>query len=91
MVQCNDQQMKKFLTFIMNAPANPEIIDMDCDDCCEDLARLAEQVAAGEDIKDLLPALEEHMRYWGDCREEFEALVAVLRAETESPASQQAD
>jgi len=87
MVQCNDQQMKNFVRFIMNAPADPEIIDMDCDDHCEQLARLAEQVAAGADIKDLLPALEEHMRYWSDCREEFEALVAVLRAERESQSS----
>jgi hypothetical protein len=81
MMQCDDQQMQKFLAFIFNAPADEEIIDMDCNDHCEELARLAEQVASGADIRTLLPALEEHMRYWTDCREEFEALVAILRAE----------
>lgn len=81
MVKCDDEQMKNFLAFINNAPEDQELIDMDCNDHCENLARLAEQVASGEFDSDLLPRLEQYMHYWGDCREEFEALVALLRAE----------
>lgn len=81
MVKCDDGQMKNFLAFINSAPEDQELIDMDCNDHCENLACLAEQVAAGDFDHDLLPRLEQYMHYWGDCREEFEALVAVIRAE----------
>jgi hypothetical protein len=73
--------MQRFLAFVYDAPADQNIINMDCNDHCEDMARLAEQVAAGANICDLLPEFEHYMKYWKDCREEFEALVAVLRAE----------
>ena len=69
------------LNFIENAPDNQDIIDMDCNDHCEQLASLAEQVANGADLNEILPDLQRHMQYWGDCREEFIALVAVLKAE----------
>jgi hypothetical protein len=91
----NEQgRIKNILDFITNAPENEEIIAMDCNDHCEQLAALAERVVNGEALSNVLPELEEHMKYWGDCREEFEALVAVLRAELqddlpELPASEQ--
>lgn len=75
--------LKALLDFVENAPANQEIINMDCNDHCEQLATLAERVANGEELNVVLPELQEHMRYWGDCREEFLALVAVLKAELE--------
>jgi hypothetical protein len=79
----DNQQTKlaDFFKFIENAPADEDIIAMDCNDHCEKLASLAEQVANGADLDEILPELKEHMHYWGDCREEFLALVAVLRAE----------
>lgn len=73
--------LSELITFVENAPANQAIIDMDCNDHCEQLAVLAEQVANGAALADILPELQEHMRYWGDCREEFVALVSVLKAE----------
>ena len=84
MPSCSDKQLKTFIAFVYDAPANQEIINMDCNDHCEQMARLAEQVASGADICDILPELEKFMMYWTDCREEFEALVAVLRAEKAS-------
>lgn len=44
---------------------------------------LAELVAAGVDPRDLLPAVEEHIICCADCREEFEALLAIIRAENQ--------
>jgi hypothetical protein len=78
------------MKFVLNAPFDEFIIAMDCKDGCEQLALLAERAAAGEKVSDLLPELEEHMEYWKDCREEFEALVAVIKAEEAGglPASQ---
>ena len=80
--------LKALLDFVENAPANQEIINMDCNDHCEQLATLAERVANGEELNVVLPELQEHMRYWGDCREEFLALVAVLKAELEGDLSE---
>ena len=77
----NKEEAKRALTFIMDAPYDEEIVAMDCNDYCEQLAELAERVAGGESLDDLLPEWQEHMKYWSDCREEFDALVAVLKAE----------
>ena len=77
----NKDEAKRALTFIMDAPYDEEIVAMDCNDYCEQLAELAERVASGEKLEELLPKWQEHMQYWSDCREEFEALVAVLKAE----------
>lgn len=75
------KNLAELLNFVENAPANEEIIAMDCNDHCEQLAALAEQVANGTELSEVLPELQEHMKYWGDCREEFIALVSVLKAE----------
>lgn len=75
------KNLNELLNFIENAPANDEIIRMDCNEHCEELATLAEQVASGTPLDEILPELHEHMKYWGDCREEFLALVSVLKAE----------
>ena len=77
----NGDQIGRLFDFIANAPIDEELIKMDCNDCCEKLARLAEQVAHGAELNDILPELQKFMVYWDDCREEFEALVTVLRTE----------
>ena len=77
----DDDQIERLFDFIVNAPADETLISMDCNDCCEKIAKLAEQVANGADISEILPEMQKFMRYFGDCREEFEALVAVIRQE----------
>lgn len=79
----DDKQPDPLMDFLLNWTFNEEVIAMDCRDCCEQLSDLAERVAAGERLCDLMPQLEEHMDHWKDCREEFEALVAILKAEQE--------
>lgn len=81
MSRCNDSNRKQLMNFVLNAPFEESVIKMDCNDGCESISRMAERVAAGEKIEDLLPEFEQHIQYWKDCREEFEALVAVLKAE----------
>ncbi len=79
--QHNGDPMQRLVDFVANAPADETLIKMDCNDCCEHIARLAEQVANGAELDEILPEMQKFMRYWGDCREEFEALVAVLQRE----------
>ena len=74
-------QASKLIDFIVNAPADDSLIKMDCNDCCEKITQLAEQVANGADLNEILPEMKKFMHYWGDCREEFEALVAVIQRE----------
>ncbi|MCY3780500.1 MAG: hypothetical protein OXG78_09355 [Chloroflexi bacterium] len=79
--QHDGDQLEKLFDFIVNAPADENLIKMDCNDCCEKITQLAEQVANGADLNEIWPEMQKFMRYWGDCREEFEALVAVIRQE----------
>lgn len=74
-------QLQHLLDFVINCPENADIEAMDCNESCESMARLAERVAAGATLAEILPALQHHMRYWHDCRDEFLALVNVLRME----------
>ena len=74
-------QLDRLVDFIANAPADESLITMDCNDCCEKITQLAEQVANGADLNEIWPEMQKFMQYWGDCREEFDALVAVIRQE----------
>ncbi len=76
-----ENPLRDLLDFVANAPEDEDIINMDCNDACEEMAALAEQVANGANLDEVLPRLKEFMNYWGHCREEFEALVAVIKAE----------
>lgn len=71
----------QLLAFIMNQPLDEECVSMDCTDDCEQISRMAERVASGERLEDIAPEFEAFVGCWPDCREEFEALVAILRSE----------
>ena len=79
--QHDGDQIEQLFDFIVNAPADETLIKMDCNDCCEKITQLAEQVANGADLNEIWPEMQKFMNYWGDCREEFDALVAVLKQE----------
>ena len=55
--------------------------ELDCESCGAQIDCLAELVAVGHDPKKLLPAVQMHLECCRDCREEFEALLCILRAE----------
>ena len=54
--------------------------EMSCGDCDVRLDRFAEMTLEGRDATEALPLVEEHLSACPDCREEFEALMVVLRA-----------
>ena len=83
MGRCNEENVNDVMSFILNTPCEEEIIAMDCNDYCDRISRLAELVAEGASLEQIRPALEEHMEHWKDCREEFDALVAILTAESD--------
>ncbi|MBK8138994.1 MAG: hypothetical protein IPK52_24785 [Chloroflexi bacterium] len=71
----------QLLDFIMTQPLDDDCVSMDCTDDCEQISRLAERVASGERLEDIAPDFQQFVGHWSDCREEFEALVAILKAE----------
>ena len=54
--------------------------EIGCDDCLEQLGQFAEMVLAGKDVAEAMPLVQDHLNRCRDCREEFEALLAALRA-----------
>ncbi len=54
---------------------------LDCERCSAQFDCLVEKVCAGAALRDLLPAVEAHLECCPDCREEYEALLAIIRAE----------
>lgn len=81
MPRCDDNNRKKLMDFVLNTTFDDDCIEMDCTEGCEQIASLADRVASGEHLDEIMPVLKEHMSHWRDCREEFDALVAVIRAE----------
>ena len=71
------KKLKDLLTTIMTTSED----EADCNTCFEELDRFTEMYAAGDDPAKILPHVEAHLKHCGDCREEFEALLSVLRAD----------
>lgn len=60
----------------------------DCEAAFVEFECLAEQVVLGVDVHDLLPRVATHLDRCPDCREEFDALVAIVRAERQNTISE---
>ena len=54
-----------------------------CRECFEQLDRFADLHLAGKNAAEAMPLVQDHLDRCGDCREEFEALLAALKAEAE--------
>jgi hypothetical protein len=54
--------------------------EIGCDECFEKLDRFVELELAGKNAAEALPLVQDHLERCGNCREEFEALLAALRA-----------
>lgn len=55
-------------------------VEIGCDECFEELDRFAELKLSGLDAARAMPLVQEHLQICGECREEFEALLASLWA-----------
>jgi hypothetical protein len=59
-------------------------VEIGCDECFEQLDRFVEMRLAGLNAAQAMPLVQEHLEICGECREEFEALLASLRATGEA-------
>lgn len=60
-------------------------VEYSCDDVQRLLDQFAEAVVSGKDASRLWPLVQQHLDNCPDCREEYEALMRVLRADGASP------
>ncbi len=75
-----EEQLSAFFHYLLTEPCENSV-DMDCNDCCEYMSELAEQVAAGRPLRELMPDLAAHLHCYPCVREEFQALTTILQAE----------
>ena len=54
--------------------------EIGCDECFAQLDRFVELQLAGKNAAEAMPLVHDHLERCHDCREEFEALLAALRA-----------
>ena len=53
--------------------------EIGCEECFDQLDRFVEMTLAGKDAAEAMPLVHDHLERCRDCREEFEALLKVLR------------
>jgi predicted anti-sigma-YlaC factor YlaD len=53
--------------------------EIGCEECFRQLDQFAEMKLAGKSAAEAMPLVQDHLERCTDCREEFEALLAVLR------------
>lgn len=53
--------------------------ELGCDECLHELSRFAELSLAGVPVSGAMLLVQQHLERCNDCREEFEALLDMLR------------
>ena len=56
-------------------------VELSCDEILHLMDECAEAALRGEDISALMPLFQRHLDMCADCREEFEGLLRILRAQ----------
>lgn len=65
---------------VMRQLAATQPVELSCDEVLRLMGACAEAVLRGEDHTQVVPLFEKHIEMCADCREEFEALLRILRA-----------
>jgi hypothetical protein len=58
--------------------------ELSCTQCFEQLDHFADMMLVGKDAAEAMPLVQDHLEHCTHCREEFEALLAALRALSEA-------
>ena len=66
---------------VMRLLAATQPVELSCDEVLRLMDACAEAALRGEDYAQLVPLFVKHIEICADCREEFEGLLRVLRAQ----------
>ena len=75
--------MRRALSQLAVMGARTDEQELSCDECLQELDQLVELAAADHDPDALRPLVMAHLRRCGDCYEEYDALLRIVRAERE--------
>jgi hypothetical protein len=70
------EMLKQMVLHILSTRSD----EIGCDACFEQLDHFVEMTLAGKNASQAMPLVQDHLERCTDCREEFEALLAALRA-----------
>ena len=79
--QSPNGHMALAVPMVMQQLAATQDVELSCDEILALMDECAEAVLRGEDLARVVPLFEKHIQMCGDCREEFEALLRMLRAQ----------
>lgn len=66
---------------LMKAVSLTRTDELTCDECLKELAEFAEHSLQGKSVPEGLQAVEHHLALCEECQEEYQALLAALKAE----------
>lgn len=76
MIKLEPMMLKKMVKAVLNT--RPD--ELACDECLDELDVFVEMKLAGKNAAEAMPLVEDHLHRCRSCHEEFEALLAVLKA-----------
>ena len=56
--------------------------EVDCGECMKVVAAFADYELDGKSVPESLEAIEHHLALCGECREEYEALIAAIKSDS---------
>ena len=68
------------LKWLVRAVMTTRPDEIGCEECFQELDRFVEMELAGKDAAEAMPLVQDHLDRCRGCKEEFEALMAALRA-----------
>ena len=74
--ELDEQALKEIARGIMTA--RPD--EIGCAECFDQMDRFVDLELAGKEAAEAMPLVQDHLDRCGNCREEFEALLAALKA-----------
>jgi len=74
-------RMRRALSQLAVMVARTDEQELSCDECLQELDQLVELAAADHDPDALKPLVMAHLRRCGECYEEYETLLRIVRAE----------
>ncbi len=75
MMKLDPGMLKQMVRAVMDT----HLDEINCGECFDQLDRFVEITLAGKNAAEAMPLVQDHLQRCRDCREEFEALLAVLR------------
>ena len=75
-----NMQESEALRKLIQMIENTQEVELSCDDVYALLDQYTELANRGGDTKELMPLVDHHIEICPDCREEFDALLRVLKA-----------